>query len=490
MAETDMQESSGFLRSALAAPAFYYSLVVLIAAYVVSLGIAFAVSFLGRKSKRICLYVILAISLVSGGFLAKSYVTLHYRFNDPDLVYFIQHRDNPPEYYTPVTRFLGGVAYVYSSSSSVDKIRQKLLEAKVDGCTYDSPLIVLALGESYNKYHTSLYEPTYRNTTPRMCALRDSGMLVVYSDVISPYNHTNEVMHTLFSTCKFEDRLMWTDYTLFPAIFRKAGYDVTFLSNQFAIQSDDVWNQFSGGMFNKRALSELQYNYHNARTYRYDGELLAEMPDDEALRNGKNLVIVQFMGQHVNYSDRFPDEFAIYDSKNTTAKFGGETESQMLADYDNSIYYNDYVIGKLIDKVAALDAVVIYFADHGEECYDWRNKFMRSDESDIAPGMAKYQFGVPFVVYMSELYQKNHPEMAERIRKAQDKAMINTDTKNMLFHLAGLKTPCYEKRRDVLSDEYNDKLPRPLNDGVDYNTLDFKSSYGISNDESPYDRNL
>jgi len=168
IAETDSQESSGFLRSALTTPAFYYSLIIMVAAYVVSMGIAYAVSFIGKKVKRICLYVVLALALVSGGYLVKSYVTLHYRFNDPDLDYFIMHRDDPPEYYTTVTRFLGGAAYVYSSSSSVDKIRERLLEAKVDGCTYDSPLIVLVLGESYNKHHTSLYEPEYRNTTPRM----------------------------------------------------------------------------------------------------------------------------------------------------------------------------------------------------------------------------------------------------------------------------------------------------------------------------------
>lgn len=480
IAETDANESSGFLRSSLMTPDFYAALGIMVVAYIAALGVAYGISLLGKKPQRICGYAVMILALVSAGLLTKSYITLHYRFHDPDLSYFIQHRDDPPEYYTTVTRFLGGASYVYSSSSSEDIILEKLKAAQVDQCTFDSPLIIMVLGESYNKHHTPIYEPEYRNTTPCMTALRDSGKLVVYEDVVSPYNHTNTVLPTLFSTCSFEERARWRDYTLFPAIFKKAGYNVTFLSNQFAIQADDVWNQFSGGIFNKRRLSEPQYDYHNSKTYKFDEELLSELPDVNAMRNDRNLIIVQFMGQHVNYSDRFPDEFAKYNSDNTTSRFGGKTESQRLADYDNSVFYNDYVIGQLIERIASLDAIVIYFADHGEECYDYRNEFMRTDEPEMTAERAKYQFEVPFVVYMTEKYEKNHPQLAEKVRNARERAMLNTDITNMLFHLAGLKTPGYEARRDVLSEDYEEGLPRMLNDMADYNLLGLaKSKSGV-----------
>jgi len=473
IAETDAKESSGFLHSALTTPDFYYSLLIMLGAYAVSLIVAFALSLLDRLGKwprRICLIIVLSLSIPSAILLWDSYSTLKLRFNDPKLSYFIEHRDDPPEYYTTLTRFLEGAAYVYSSSSSVDRIKEMLLAAEVDSCSADSPLIVLVLGESYNKHHTPLYESEYRNTTPYMCAMRDSGLLVVFEDVVAPCNHTNDVLHALFSTCTFEERDYWVDYTLFPAIFRKAGYTVTFLSNQFAIQSADVWNQYSGGMFNKRALSELQYDYHNVQVYDYDGELLDEVPDSAVLVSKNHLLIVQFLGQHVEYLCRYPGGFDIYNSGNTTSKFGGETESQRLAEYDNSIYYNDYVISKLVEKIANLDAVMIYFADHGEECYDWRNAFMRTDEDEMPVGKARNQFEVPFVVYMSPLYQQKHPELAEQIRGAATKPMLNTDASEMLFHLAGLKTPGYHPKRDILSTEYECPI-RLLDDDYDYDEL-------------------
>lgn len=475
VAETTETESAGFAASALSTPAPYAALAILALITAASWGIIYGTNKIikripQRRYRYISLIVLALLTIGSTVLLGKSYYTIHLRFNDPDLVYFITHRDDPPAYYTSATRILEGAAYVYSSSSSKDKIIKHLKNAKVDSCTADSPTIILVIGESYNKHHTPLYEPNYRNTTPYMCALKDSGKLIVFNNVVAPYNHTDPLLHTFFSTCSFDDRANWTGHTLFPAIFRKADYDVFFLSNQFAIQSADVWNQLSGGIFNKRDLSELQYTYHNKQVFSHDGELLNEMPDTNTLKSKNNLVILHLMGQHVEYSYRYPEKFAQFNSGNTTCKFGGKAERQRLAEYDNSILYNDYVIYQVINKIKSLNAILIYFADHGEECYDWRDLYMRTDETDINANIARNQFEVPFVIYMTESYKQLHPEYADKILNAKDKPMLNTDIPNMLFHLAGIHTPDYIPEADILSDKYCTPL-RILNDNVNYDEI-------------------
>ena len=89
------------------------------------------------------------------------------------------------------------------------------------------------VGESYNKHHSPLFNPKARQTTPGLCALQESGNLVVYDNAISPYNVTNKTLRQMFSTYYPGCGREWTDCTLFTAVFRKAGYRVWFITNQF-----------------------------------------------------------------------------------------------------------------------------------------------------------------------------------------------------------------------------------------------------------------
>ena len=91
---------------------------------------------------------------------------------------------------------------------------------------------MLIIGESYNRHHSSQYGYTMP-TTPRQQKLERQGRLVKYTDVVSPWNLTSFVFKQLFSMYSVGDKGEWCDYPLFPELFRKAGYHVTFITNQF-----------------------------------------------------------------------------------------------------------------------------------------------------------------------------------------------------------------------------------------------------------------
>ena len=467
---TTTSESSDFIRDALTSLSFLYS-------FLTFIGIAF-IPFAIVKWLVIpnhfyihLRYLGIVLLLGSFGLLVRSYITLHERFQEKDVGYFVLHRDDKPCYFTPVTRLLNGYAYAHASSFLEDIVKNHLLEANLDSCTYDSPLVVMVIGESYDKYHSPLYNPDYRNTTPHLCALHDKDSLLVFDDVVAPFNLTNELMHALFSTCPYDSLDKWYNYTLFPAIFKKAGYKVTFLSNQFAIHLDDIWNHYTGNIFYEPEMSALQFDYHNTDVYDYDGELLQLLPDIDTLIAHPHLLIIHLVGQHVSYEKRYPETFRYYTPEDTQPPFGGSYGKQIVADYDNSIRYNDYVINRIIEHIKPLDAVMIYFSDHGEECYDWRDAFMRTSEPTIPKEVAKYQYETPFIVYLTERYTTNHPELTKSMRAATHLPIYNTDITNVLFHLAGISTPNYYPNRDFLSPQYDTSAPRVLRFDVDYNTL-------------------
>ena len=51
-------------------------------------------------------------------------------------------------------------------------------------------------------------------------------------------------------------------------------------------------------------------------------------------------------------------------------------EIEIVKDYDNATYYNDYVINQIISLFEQEEAIVIYLSDHGEECFDEINTFI------------------------------------------------------------------------------------------------------------------
>lgn len=467
---TTANECSDFIREAVVSRPFVYSLLLSTGIAVVAYGV-FRLSELRLFSSKYVKYAGLVLVLGSTGLLAHSYYTLTQRFLEREITYFILHRDDKPCYFTPLTRLTNGIAYAYDASFLQQKVKTQMENAKVNDCSHTSPLIVLVIGESYNKYHTPLYNASYRNTTPYLCGLRDRDSLLVFDDVVAPFNLTNELFHALFSTCPYDSLNRWYDYPLFTAIFKKAGYKVSFLSNQFALHNNDIWNHQTGGIFNSPEMSDLQFAYHNKEVFPYDGELLRLLPEHDSLTSSPHLLIIHFMGQHVSYEERYPESFRYFTPEDTETSYGGTYARKIVADYDNSLRYNDHVMQQIIDYVKPLDAILIYFADHGEEVYDWRDAFMRTSEPTIPAEVAKYQYAPPFVVYITDKYSIGHPQLAQAMSAAVHLPVINTDIPNVLFHLAGISTPVYYPDRDFLSPQYNPNVPRILRYDVDYNRL-------------------
>lgn len=467
---TNYNESRDFIREAITSKPLLYA----IFSFAISGVAAYGCLLLAKALPRFGTYVkfaILALTFVSSGFLISSYVSLYHRFQETNVDYFVLHRDDKPCYFTTATRLLNGFAYAHASSQLTYKVKSRLREAEVVSCSHDSPLIVLVIGESYNKYHTPLYNPSYRNTTPKLWGLHAQDSLLVFDDVVAPYNLTNELFHALFSTCPYDSLNRWYDYPLFPAVFKKSGYQVTFLSNQFALHNDDIWNHYTGNIFNEQEMSALQFDYHNSEVYPYDGELLQLLPDTSVLTSSPHLLIIHFIGQHVSYNERYPASLRYFTPENTIVSYGGYNGQKIVADYDNSLRYNDDVVHRIIEYIKSLDAVLIYFADHGEECYDWRDAFMRTSEPNIPAEVAKYQYETPLVVYMTPLYTQNHQELANALRASTHLPVYNSDMTNVLFHLAGIKTPGYYPNRDFLSPEYDSSCPRIIRDQEDYNKI-------------------
>ena len=340
--------------------------------------------------------------------------------------------------------------------------------------------IVLIIGESYNKYHSQLYGYEKKNT-PRQVRLEKSGQLVKYSDVMAPWNLTSFVFKHLMTTYTVGDDGDWCDYPLFCQLFRKAGYQVNFLTNQFLPHAKDAIYDFSGGFFiNDEMLSKVQFDVRNEETHLWDEDLLKDYARLVAPPEGvidtsavPSLTIFHLMGQHVNYRIRCPKQKMKFFASDYDCPQNTQKEKRNIAYYDCAVWYNDSVVGTIVDRFKNDDAVIIYFPDHGDEVYGPGSLHHcgRNHTTNITKNIAQQEYEIPMWFYCTKKYAKRHPDVVAAIRKAKNKPFMTDAMSHLLLGLAGIKCKAYRPQLDLLSPQYNEKRQRLMQHLVDYDEV-------------------
>lgn len=379
------------------------------------------------------------------------------------------------QFYLPVYRLAFSIFSNELASQQVDRLIEAKDKMSVDSCSFKSPNIVLIIGESYGKLHSQQYG-YFIPTTPRQIKREKSGLLVPFSDVVAPWNLTSFMFKNVFSLHVVGEKGEWCDYPLFPSLFRKAGYHVTFITNQFLPKAKQAVYDFSGGFFlNHPELSEAMFDSRNQQLYRFDRGLLDDYDKNQQQHNtDHNLIIFHLLGQHVKYNQRFPSDrrhFKAEDYEKKRADLNGK-QRNVLADYDNAVLYNDSIVDAIISRFEDKEAIIIYMPDHGEECYEGNRGFIcRNHSAAIDYDLAHYEFEIPFWIFCSYKYAAKHPDIYKEIIGAKNRRFMTDALPHMLLYLAGIHTKDYHAEYNILSPQYNEMRPRILKNTTDYDKL-------------------
>lgn len=282
--------------------------------------------------------------------------------------------------------------------------------------------IIMIIGESHSLGHTSLYGYD-KDTYPQMAQLRADGKLSVFSHVNAPATATVLSFKYILNTRHADEtEREWYTYPSVITILRSAGYLASWYSNQ-----DEV------GLHDNMASCYAHICDHygfNANPERLDGNLPAmHIPADTT-----EFVIYHLMGQHVDFSKRYPSSFAHF----TADDYDPATCSKrdVAAHYDNACLYNDHVIASVIGKYSHDDAVVIYFPDHGLDVFQSSPDYYGHVRSG---GRRPLEYGqhIPFLIYMTDTFRSLHPTVVQRIDSLVDVPFCTADITYRLMEIAG-----------------------------------------------------
>ena len=376
---------------------------------------------------------------------------------------------------TPLNNLLFSIKMRELAANGLTKLADTQDDVRVEGCSYVSDNIILIIGESYIKDHAQLYGYG-KETTPRQVIrteLSDKGHLISFNDVISPSNLTSTVFKNVFSLHSMEETTDLANYPLFPVLFRKAGYKVFFITNQYVqALGTDIFN-LSGGLFlNHKKLNTVQFDYRNIRTYRYDMNLLEEYDSLKQYQTDHNLIIFHLAGQHIDFYKRSPNEYKKFNISDYMDRTDlDKSEKQIVADYDNATYYNDLVVDSIVKQYENDNAIVIYMPDHGEECYDETHRMGRLPVGNYAPETLRQEYRIPFWIWCSKSYIDTHPELYAQIVESRKRPFMTDDLPHLLLYLAGISCEYYSEKRNLVSPSFDENRKRIINGNVDYDQV-------------------
>ena len=306
---------------------------------------------------------------------------------------------------------------------------------------------IVVIGESLNKNHMGLYG-YIRETTPHLSAMKQD--LVIYQNSYSNHTHTVPVLSLALTEANQYNKKEYFNSLSIIEVLNKADIDTYWLTNQTLYGAWD--NKVSIIATESKNIIALNHTIGcNIITQKYDAVLVDKLKPILEQKSKRNRVIfIHLMGSHSTYSSRYPtDKYSIYTKEIKINKRGIKIkDSKELNYYDNSIYYNDYVVSsilKLLKKEKGIRAF-IYFSDHSEDI-----------ERDIGHSWEKFTYDmtqIPLIAWFSSEYKNSYYSSYLNFKKHKKELFSNDMIYDTLIGLFRINTQHYKKKYDLTSDEY------------------------------------
>ncbi|SDF99855.1 Phosphoethanolamine transferase for glucans (OPG), alkaline phosphatase superfamily [Selenomonas sp. WCT3] len=328
----------------------------------------------------------------------------------------------------------------------------------------DVPYVVFILGESTNRDRLHLYGYPLDNT-PNLDELSRQGELAVFRDTISPQGATVAVLRELFTFHDVESDKEWYRYNNLIDVMRAAGYKTYWLSNQ---ESSGIWGnvaQLFAGRSDVKRFTQLRESHEDGG--RLDEELFPLV--DEALQQPaeKNFYVLHLMGGHGLYYMRFPYLFTKFTKDDIPApqKDLSEEKRTEIAQYENAMFYNDFVVSSLLGKFQDKEAIVIYLPDHGETIYDNGSNFA----GHVEENPNHQQLEVPLIFWASPKYREKHPQKWQAVCAAVNRPYMTDDMIHTIMDLLGIRTAEFNPAKSVINPKFDGGRKRIVR-GKNYDT--------------------
>lgn len=277
--------------------------------------------------------------------------------------------------------------------------------------------VVLVIGESGRRDHFSVYGYP-RETSP----------VLNTTPGVKAYIAKSAATFTTAATKAILDHKPTDEfYEPLPNYLDRAGVDVTWRTSNWGEPTLHIDKYFRKA--DLKALYPEAYSDYDA--------ILFEGLDSLITGSDRNKVLIciqVYITHGPDYNRGCPPEYQIFQPVCKTVEMADANHDELMNSYDNTIYYNDMLIGKAIGQLKGLEGwktSLIFLSDHGESLGE--NKlYMHGVPMSLAP---KEQYEIPFCIWSSDPSQeyKDIPEVTQY------------SVFHSVLHFLGISSPIYDE---------------------------------------------
>ncbi len=325
----------------------------------------------------------------------------------------------------PVT-LVSGVydAGVFLTKNTIASADSFVFNARKKASIPGRELYVLIIGESsrYDHWQINGYP---RQTSPR---LRRRNDLIIYDDAVAGAHYT------------------WMSVPMIITRADPESYDLQYRE--------------------KRDVSLFSPTYSPNMEFEdvYDGRLLHEF--DSLLRADTRslFVILHTMGNHWEYTRRYPREFDTFKPSGYTQAINPPVDANRQAiinSYDNSILYADFFIDSVIGMTDSIDVVssVVFISDHGEDLFDLDPHRL---DFHFRPSVATLK--VPLFVWTSDEYDHFYSNKRSSLEANAEKKIGSGNIFHTVLDIADIRFDKFDSTRSFAGSYFVERPQKYYND--------------------------
>jgi glucan phosphoethanolaminetransferase (alkaline phosphatase superfamily) len=310
---------------------------------------------------------------------------------------------------------------------------------------------VIIIGESLNKRHMSLYG-YFRNTTPKLLDAYRQHELVLFNNAYSNHTHTVPVVDFALTEANQYNKKDFFESLSIIDVLKKSNVETYWITNQPIYSIYD--NMVSIIATSADHVIALNTSVGGIMTEpKYDGAILKKLEkilkEDTGEKN--RVIFIHLGGSHSTYTERYPQkEFTRFTEKLHPGIFGEKASKvKTLNSYDNSVYYNDFVVGTILDMVRKSEHVyaLLYMSDHAEDVVN-----------QVGHNSALFTFymtEIPFIMWFSEKYKTKYAAKYRTLLAHKDNIFSNDILYDTLIGLLDIETEKYDMSFDLSSEHFH-----------------------------------
>ena len=331
------------------------------------------------------------------------------------------------ELYLDVKKYLKSI-HLYKENLNE---RVKNLEVTQNGEPFDKPsTIIMLIGESESRDYMSAFTDYPVETTPWLSAKKTDKHFILFPNAYSCIASTAPCLsNALTEINQYNTKEFYSSCSVID-IAHKAGYTTHWYSNQGNLGDSStavtiIANTCKTSKWTKQNLNQVQY----------DEALLDYLDEVDPTKN--NFVVIHLKGNHFNFINRYPQNFA---------KFSKPGKYDLIPNYIDSIRYTDYILQKIWEygmQKLNLQAM-LYFSDHAT-VPDKR----RSPNFD---GFGSVR--IPMFTYFSDEYITKHSDIFSALSVNRDKYFTNDLIYELVCGILDIQSNHYDETNSLASSNY------------------------------------